>query len=137
MTTVKQFSDTLQGLIDELTIITDSITKSYNNLNTRSSATSGGSPDIKTQATIASLKQEADEYDRKFEEAQYKFQASGGKTRKQTLQEFVILFFFVGYALFTVSLILYGRAVGISTGKIFGGMFFLFFIIAGIIIRYA
>ena len=137
MTTVKQFSETVQGVIDQLTILTDSITKSYNNLNTRSSSTSGGSPDIKTQATIEMLKQEADEYDRQFEEAQYKFQASGGKSRKQTLQEFVILFFFVGYALLTVSLILYGRAVGISTGKIFGGMLFLMFIIAGIIIRYA
>jgi len=117
--------------------MTDSITKSYNNLNTRSSPTSDGSPDIKTQATIDSLKQQANEYDRKFEEAQYKFQVSGGKSRKQTLQEFVILFFFVGYALLTVSLILYGRAVGISTAKIFGGMFFLIFIITGIIIRYA
>ena len=137
MTTVKQFSDTVQGLIDQLTILTDSITKSYNNLNTRSSASSDASPDIKSQATIKMLKQQADEYDRKFEEAQYKFQVSGGKSRKQTLQEFVIFFFFVGYALLTVSLILYGRAVGISTGKIFGGMLFLMFIIAGIIIRYA
>jgi Ca2+-dependent lipid-binding protein len=135
MTTVRQFSDTVQGLLDQLTIVTASITNSYNKMNTRSPQ--DGSSDVKTQATIDSLKQEAAEYDRQFEEAQYKFQASGGKTRKQTLQEFVILFFFVGYALFTVSLILYGRAVGISTGKIFGGMFFLFFIIVGIIIRYA
>jgi len=134
MTTVRQFSDTLQGLIDQLTIITANITKSYDNLNTRSSS---GSPDIKTQASIELLNQQAAEYDRQFEEAQYKFQASGGKTRKQTLQEFVILFFFVGYALLTVSLILYARATGGSPGIIFGGMFFTMFIIAGIIIRYA
>jgi hypothetical protein len=70
-------------------------------------------------------------------EAQYKFQAGGGKTRKQTLQEFVILFFFVGYAFFTVSLVLYARATGGSPGKIFGGMLFLMLIISGIIIRYA
>ena len=136
MTTVREFSQTVQGLIDELTIIADSITRSYNNLNTRS-AISGGVPDIKTQASIETLNQDAAEYDRQFEEAQYKFQLSGGKTRKQTLQEFVILFFFVGYALLTVSLILYARATGGSPGKIFGGMFFLMFIIAGIIIRYA
>jgi len=131
MTTVRQFSDTLQVLIDQLTILTDGITKTYNYLSTRSSS------DIKNQSTIVSLKQEAAEYDRKFEEAQYKFKASGGKSRKQTLQEFVILFFFVAYALFTVSLILYGQKAGISTAKIFGGMFFLMFIIIGIIIRYA
>jgi lipopolysaccharide export LptBFGC system permease protein LptF len=137
MPSVREFSETVQGLIDQLTILTASITKSYNNLNTRSSATSGGSPDIKTQATIDLLNEEAATYDRKFEEAQYKFQASGGKSRKQTLQEFVIFFFFVAYALFTVSLILYAQAAGISTAKIFGGMLFLMFIIAGIIIRYA
>lgn len=136
MTTVKQFSDTVQSLIDQLTILTDSITKSYNNLNTRSSI-AGGSPDIKTQASIQELNQQAAEYDRQFEEAQYKFQAGGGKTRKQTLQEFVILFFFVGYAFFTVSLVLYARATGGSPGKIFGGMLFLMLIISGIIIRYA
>jgi len=134
MTTVREFSQTVQGLIDELTIITDSITKSYNNLNTRSS---GASLDIKTQASIETLNQDAAEYDRQFEEAQYKFQASGGKTRKQTLQEFVILFFFVGYSLFTVSLVLYSRATGGSPGTIFGGMLFLMLIITGIIIRYA
>ena len=91
MPTVKQFSDTVQDLIYQLTIIKANIKKSYDNLNTRSS---GGSLDIKSQATIENLKQQAVEYDRQFEEAQYKFQASGGKTRKQTLQEFVILFFF-------------------------------------------
>ena len=137
MPTVRDFLRIVTDLVDQLTVITDSITRSYNNLNTRSSPSSGGSPDIKSQAAIQALKQEADEYDRKFEEAQYKFQMSGGKSRKQTLQEFVILFFFVGYALLTVSLILYGRAVGISTAKIFGGMFFLIFIITGIIVRYA
>jgi len=134
MTSVKEFSNTIQGLIDQLTIITSNITKSYNNLNTR---TSSPNPDIQTQATIDSLLDQSATYDRKFEEAQYKFQANGGKTRKQTLQEFVILFFFVGYALFTVSLVLYARATGGSPGMLFGGMLFLMFIITGIIVRYA
>jgi len=132
MTTVKQFSDTVQSLIDQLTILTDSITKNY--LNLKSSSTN---QDINRRASIQELNQQAAEYDRQFEEAQYKFQAGGGKTRKQTLQEFVILFFFVGYAFFTVSLVLYARATGGSPGKIFGGMLFLMLIISGIIIRYA
>ena len=75
--------------------------------------------------------------DKKFEEAEYKVQASGGKSRKQTLQEFVILFFFVAYAAFTVSLVLYGRALGVSIAKIFGIMAFSLLMISGIIIRYA
>ena len=95
------------------------------------------SDDSPTKATIAALNEEAATYDRKFEEEQYKFQANGGKSRKQTLQEFIIFFFFVGYALFTVSLIMYGRVVGISTAKIFFGMLFALLMISGIIIRYA
>lgn len=132
-TTVGQFSTAVQDIIDELTIVTASITKSYNNL----SKSSLSSSDVQSQAKIDSLTQEAANYDRQFEEAQYKFQANGGKTRKQTLQEFVILFFFVGYALFTMSLIMYGRVAGISTSKIFFGMLFALLMISGIIIRYA
>ena len=133
-TTVGQFSTAVQDIIDELTIVTASITKSYNNL---SKSSFSSSYDVQSQAKIDSLTQEAANYDRQFEEAQYKFQANGGKTRKQTLQEFVILFFFVGYALFTMSLIMYGRVAGISTSKIFFGMLFALLMISGIIIRYA
>lgn len=135
MPTVREFSATIQTILDEITILRDSITKSYNKMNTRSDMSL--SNDSVSQATVAALKQEAATYDRKFEEEQYKFQANGGKSRKQTLQEFIILFFFVGYALFTVSLIMYGRVVGISTAKIFFGMLFALLMISGIIIRYA
>ena len=135
MPTVREFSATIQTILDEITILRDSITKSYNKMNTRSDMSL--SNDSISQATVAALKQEAATYDRKFEEEQYKFQANGGKSRKQTLQEFIILFFFVGYALFTVSLILYGRVVGSSTVKIFFGMLFGLLMISGILIRYA
>jgi hypothetical protein len=135
MTTVAQFSATVQKLIDTLTVTRANILNSWNRINTNSPDTSSNT--LQSRATIETLNQQAAEYDRQFEEAQYKFQASGGKSRKQTLQEFVILFFFVGYALFTISLILYGQAVGISTAKIFGGMLFLLLIITGIIVRYA
>ena len=104
-------------------------------MNTRSDMSL--SNDSISQAAVTALTEEAATYDRKFEEALYKFQANGGKSRKQTLQEFIILFFFVGYSLFTVSLIMYGRVVGISTAKIFFGMLFALLMISGIIIRYA
>ena len=105
-------------------------------MNTQGGSTSLDNDSV-SQAAVTALTQEAATYDRKFEEEQYKFQANGGKSRKQTLQEFVILFFFVGYALFTVSLIMYGKTVGISTAKIFFGMLFGLLMISGIIIRYA
>ena len=133
MTTVGQLSTRVKAILDELTITVNSITTSYNNMNTRTI----NSNDPITQNTIASLNDQTAAANRKFEDAQYKFHASGGKSRRQTLQEFVILFFFVAYAAFTVSLILYGRAVGVSTAKIFGGMAFSLLMISGIIIRYA
>ena len=137
MTTVRQVSASVQGIIDELTILTASITNSFNNMNTRASTSKAQDNDILTQSTIKNLKDQADMVDRKFEEAEYKVQASGGKSRKQTLQEFVILFFFVAYAAFTISLVLYSKATGKSVLKTLGTMAFILLIIVGIIIRYA
>jgi negative regulator of genetic competence, sporulation and motility len=133
---VGQLSTRVKAILDELTITVNSITNSYNNMNTRET-TSDSISSVTKQSEIKSLNDQAEAANRKFEEAQYKFKASGGKSRRQTLQEFVILFFFVAYAAFTISIILYGRAVGISTVKIFGGMAFALLMISGIIIRYA
>ena len=135
MTTVGQLSTRIKAIQDELTITVSSMTNSYN-LNTRGTSSDSISSATK-QSEIKSLNAKADAANKKFEQAQYKFKASGGKSRKQTLQEFVILFFFVAYAAFTVSLILYGAAVGVSTLKIFGVMAFALLMISGIIIRYA
>ena len=131
MTTVGQLSNRIKGIMDELTIVVDSMTTSYNDLkNIKASVRTNNS-------VIENLKKQTDTANRQFEEAQYKFQASGGKSRKQTLQEFVILFFFIAYAALTVSLILYGRALGVSTAKILGLMAFALLMISGIIVRYA
>lgn len=45
-------------------------------------------------------------YDAKFLEEQYPYQKSP-KKRTQTLQEFVLLFFYVSFAIFSVALIIY------------------------------
>lgn len=131
MTTVGQLSARVKNILDELIIVVDSMRNSHANMNKPSAGV------VANESQIDSLKKQADTANRQFEEAQHKFQLSGGKSRRQTLQEFVILFFFVAYAAFTVSLILYGRAVGVSTAKIFGGMAFALLMISGIIIRYA
>ena len=117
--------------MDELTIVKSSMTDSYNKIK------NPGASVITNDSQIESIKKHTDTANNQFEEAQHKFQASGGKSRKQTLQEFVILFFFVAYAALTVSLILYGRGLGVSTGKIFGLMAFALLMISGIIVRYA
>jgi|LauGreDrversion4_2_1035121.scaffolds.fasta_scaffold486126_2 hypothetical protein len=132
MVTVGEFLARVNGLLDKLQGLKANIVKSVGKL-------PGGKlyEDDLTQSEIDALNEEANTYDRKFEEEQYKFLLNGGKSRKQTLQEFVILFFFVSYALLTVSFIVYGNAMDISTSKIFFGMLFILLMISGIILRYA
>jgi len=129
--------DNAQGIIDQVTILTSSIRNSFNNMNTRGTAAGVAANDIFTQSTIDKLNEKAEATDRQFEEAMYKFQSSGGKTRKQTLQEFVILFFFVAYALLTTSLMLYWKMTGPFVLRIFFIMAFILLLITGIIVRYA
>ena len=114
MVTVGEFLTRVNGLLDKLQGLKANIVKSVNKLPGRKVY-----EDDLTQSEIDALNEEANTYDRKFEEEQYKFLLNGGKSRKQTLQEFVILFFFVSYALLTVSFIVYGNAMDISTVKIF------------------
>jgi ABC-type multidrug transport system fused ATPase/permease subunit len=132
MTSVAQLSNKVQEYITKIISVSSSITDSYNSL-----SKSDNGQAQQGQATIDALNEQASTYDRKFEEEQYKFQLNGGKSRKQTLQEFVILFFFVAYAVFTVSLMLYAKTINASVGKVFGYMTFALFIITGIIVRYA
>lgn len=126
--TVGDVKARVDSLLQTLTTLKTSIIKSK--------ATSVNN-NVLPNSEIEALKEEADTYDRKFEEEQYKFLLNGGKSRKQTLQEFVILFFFVSYALLTVSFIVFGNAMDISTAKIFFGMLFILLMISGIIMRYA
>ena len=128
MVTVGEVKKRVDSLLETLQMLKSTIIKSK--------ATSVNN-NVLPNSEIDALKEEADTYDRKFEEEQYKFLLNGGKSRKQTLQEFVILFFFVSYALLTVSFIVYGNAMDISTVKIFFGMLFILLMISGIIIRYA
>ena len=38
-------------------------------------------------------------YDRLFQEEEFRAQQAGGKSRQQTLQEYVLLFFFISYTI--------------------------------------
>ena len=135
---VKELSERITKIVSDLAKYTTSITTSYDNMTTRGGGiNSVVDNDLITQNQIASIKEETEAIDREFVEAEHHFKLSGGKSRKQTLQEFILLFFFVAYALFTVSLIIYSKAVGISVLKTFGIMSFMLLMISGIILRYA
>jgi hypothetical protein len=136
MATVRSFADRIQNSIDELTSLKSSISDSFDLL----SNTSLSQKRILKQSKESNdLEQESEMYDRLFEEEEAKLQAFGGKTRAETLQEFVLLFFFVGYGIFTVSMALLAMTTQGSTGalKIVGLLLFCLLLISGIMIRYA
>ena len=91
------------------------------------------------QNEISHMEESAKAHDSLFEEAESKAQRKGKKTRRQTLQEFVLLFFFCSYALFTAAVCLYiYLQKGISeVFKVLGIMIILALVIAGLIIRLA
>ncbi len=50
-------------------------------------------------------------YDRKFQELESSYDRQGGKTRKQTLQEYVIMLFYISYFVLTISYALYSSTI--------------------------
>jgi hypothetical protein len=88
---------------------------------------------------IQALATEENKANRTYEEEIHRREALGGRTRRQTLQEFVILFFFVSYSLLVLS---FGLQAGIVEGrsasiKIIGLGALAIFFIAAFILRYA
>lgn len=56
---------------------------------------------------IRDMKNEARAADVLFEEEEMRLQVNGVRSRRQTLQEFVLLFFFTSYAILSAAIILY------------------------------
>jgi hypothetical protein len=133
--TVSELNANLTEVTNELTVLTASIKDSYNS-SLRASG-KAGSQDLSMKKDIREFKETADSYDRQFEEEESRLQAFGGKSRKQTLQEFVLLFFFVAYGILTVAFVLYANQAGMDTKKILAAMVFILLVLTGIIVTYA
>ncbi len=133
MTTVKDIYDKVSSLESELQTAQNAIQQSY--------SLAKASPfDVQTIAKVARLKEEQETFDRKFEDAQEVLSTLGGKTRMQTLQEFVLLFFYVGLLLVSVSILFYTYSTTNSitqTLKIGGLLLLIAFVGTGILIKYA
>lgn len=136
MATVRSFAERVQNSIDELTSLKSKISDSFD---TVSNTNLSQKRTLKQSKESADLEQESEMYDRLFEEEEAKFQSFGGRTRAETLQEFVLLFFFVGYGVFTVSMALLALSTQGTTEalKIVGLLLFCLLLISGILIRYA
>ena len=132
--TVSELNANLASAIDELTILTASIKNSYNS--SAKGDGKAGSQDYSMKKDIREFKESADKDDRQFEEEESRLQAFGGKSRKQTLQEFILLFFFVAYGILTVAFVLYGNQFGLDTKKILFSMIFILLVITAMIVTY-
>jgi len=132
MATVRILADTVQGILDELTTLKRNISESY------AQVTTSDRKQLKQSQEVRDLTEQSEMYDHLFEEEEAKIQALGGKTRAETLQEFVLLFFFVAYGVFSISLALFALAKQGTTAaaKIIFLMLFSGLLIAGIIMRY-
>lgn len=134
--TVTELNNNLISLTEELTILTASITSSFNTFMRDSNKATV--KDLTMKKDIREFIQKADSYDRQFEEEESRLQAFGGKGRKQTLQEFVLLFFYLAYGILSFAIIMYAYRANIEgyTMKVFGLLAFILLLITGMILKY-
>ena len=136
MPTVGEIATRVKDLRDQVTVLQSSISDSYTKYATGGSS----SKSLKFNSQIRDLKDEADKYDNEFREHERFLQKTGGKPRHQTLQEFVLLFFWTAFTLLTVSLAIFAYTSTQVYGnplKIIGLMLFIGLLVTAILIRYA
>lgn len=128
--TVGQLAQQLEPIISELSVLESNIRDSFQNLNS--------SPKINSE--IKKLESQANIYNEQFEQEEAKIQAMGGKTRAQTLQEFVILFFYISLLLLVISIVIYTFVTTQSmkeTLKVLGILLFSVIVLTGLLLRMA
>jgi hypothetical protein len=110
MTTVGDLINLVTPINNNLIILQDKIPEYYDNLKNETSV------DLAIKNEIADYEAKSDSYDRLFQEKEAELQRNGQRGRGQTLQEYCLLFFYVCYALFASSLILYSSTSGMWGG---------------------
>ena len=134
--TVRDLATRVKGYSDDINVLRANISTSYTNFTTGVK----NNNNTRVSSELRDLKEEADKYDTEFREHERYMQQTGGKTRHQTLQEFVLLFFFVAFGLLTVSLAIFAYTstqVYTNPLKIIGLMMFIGLLVSAILIRYA
>lgn len=132
MTSAGQTLTNVNNLIQEITSLKSSITTSFNRLKKENSS-------LEFEREIRDLKEEEKKYDKEFVNEHTLY---GVKTRKQTLQEFILLFFYISLGVFFISLamITYVKTPENSLKeslKVFGAGFLIVILLTAILIRYA
>ncbi len=137
MSTVRQLVNNVDQSLTEVTVLQNQIQNAYTSMSSTSPLTQSNTY---IQSEIKHLQDEATKYDTQFEEEESKLQAMGGKTRKQTLQEFVLFFFYISFGLFIESVVVYTSVTEQNSKKtiqVAVALSFILFITTGVLIRYA
>jgi hypothetical protein len=137
MTTVAQLAARVQTLITKFTDIQKTIATPKSSLMLGQELTTIESI---AAAEIRELKEQQLTADVEFREAETAAQATGYKTIRQNLQEFVLTFFYISLLIFTLTLIIYTYTetgnLGSAVLKIGGMMGVVIMCVTAIIIRY-
>ena len=129
--TVKTYLDRVVAFDSELTYLQRSIQNSFSKKSTY---------DLSQQSEIQNLKDEEQTFDRKFNDVHEELTALGGKTRQQTLQEFVILFFYISFLVVAIAACLFTYTTSqniIETLKLAGMFVLIGFVGTGLLIQYS
>jgi hypothetical protein len=90
---LKDFRGRVGAIIDEITTLKFNISDSYDTF------ISSKEEDAIIRNQKKDFKEKRKMYDRLFQEEEFRAQQAGGKSRQQTIQEYVLLFFFLAYTL--------------------------------------
>lgn len=132
MASLGNLQSRVSTLLDSVTGIKINISDSYDTLMKQNTGTS----DTIINDQITTNIEQARMYDRLFQEKEAHFQATGGKERRQTLQEYVFVLFFSSYLLLSIGLSLYSLHSGKEPFTIFIIMILMLIPICGIMIKF-
>lgn len=90
---LKDFRGRVGAIIDEITTLKFNISDSYDTF------ISSKEEDAIIKNQKKDFKEKRKMYDRLFQEEEFRAQQAGGKSRQQTIQEYVLVFFFIAYTL--------------------------------------
>lgn len=62
---------------------------------------------IQQEVDLQKIKKDIQIYNAKFEEEKFPYQRSAPKKRRQTLQEFVLLFFYISFLIFSIAVTIF------------------------------
>ena len=92
------------------------------------------------QLDVGTAKTQKGIYDAKFLEEQYPYQGAP-KRRRQTLQEFVLLFFYISFAILTIALMIYAYLENgnnmTAAAKVFGFSCIIALAMTGVLVKVA